>query len=115
MNAKDYEFKTPLDLAVQYKSVSRNFRKVAKFLMEKMREQENEDIPEEIVSVSTKSPCVICLAPRNGIYVLSPCGHASMCKFCCISIILQDNPKCPTCRKPAQIYMKIFFQEVETD
>ena len=44
LNAKDYECKTPLDLAVERKSVSRNFHKVAKYLLEKMRaEQEKVD------------------------------------------------------------------------
>ena len=68
-------------------------------------------IPEE--NISNKALCIICFTPRNGIFVLSPCGHTSLCEPCCLNLKNQTEPECPSCRKPMKDYMKIFFQEAD--
>ena len=77
----------------------------------KKRKAENE--PEE--TFGSKSPCIICYAPRNGFYVLLPCGHTCFCELCCIKLTCKDdlNSKCPSCRKAINSYQKVFFQEPE--
>ena len=80
---------------------------IAKYLLEKKKELETKT-PEE--TVSSKALCIICFTPRNGIFVLLPCGHASLCEPCCFNLKNQTDPKCPSCRKPIIDYMKIFFQ-----
>ena len=86
---------------------------IAKFLLVKKREAGNE-IPAE--NLNDKALCIICLSPRNGFYSLIPCGHTSLCELCCFNLTVEkDYSKCPSCRKPIKDYMKIFFQEPESD
>lgn len=80
---------------------------IAKYLLEKKKESKGKN-PEE--NLSSKALCIICLTPRNEIFVLSPCGHTTLCEPCCFSIKNQTDPKCPSCRKPIIDYMKIFYQ-----
>ena len=80
---------------------------IAKYLLEKKKESKGKN-PEE--HLSSKALCIICLTPRNEIFVLSPCGHTTLCEPCCFSIKNQTDPKCPSCRKPIIDYMKIFYQ-----
>ena len=75
--------------------------------MEKKREAENQN-PKEYFS--NKDPCIICLEPRNSLFVLNPCGHMSLCEACSYNLIQQDHPKCPTCRKQVRDYTKVFYQ-----
>ena len=78
-----------------------------------VKKRKAEDEPEE--NFSSKDPCVICLEPRNGLYVLLPCGHTSLCEACCIKITCKRdvNSTCPSCRKAISGYKKIFFQKPE--
>ena len=64
--------------------------------------------PKEIFS--NKDPCIICLEPRNFLFVLIPCGHMSLCEACSYNLIQHDHPKCPTCRKQVRDYTKVFYQ-----
>ena len=73
--------------------------------------ESQDDISEE--NISNKALCILCMLPRNGLYVLSPCGHTSLCKSCCKTVISKENAKCPTCEKPVKDYMKIFFKAPE--
>ena len=94
--------KTPVDIA------SGNIKK---FLMEHQEKAEkalNDTTPEE--NVSNKNPCVICLAPKNGFYVLMPCMHSSLCESCSIKIMKPAHRQCPSCRQPIEKFAKIFFQ-----
>ena len=84
---------------------------IAKYLLEKRKESETKT-PEE--NVSSKALCIICYTPRNGIFVLLPCGHISLCEPCCFALKNKTDPKCPSCRKPITDYSKIFFQEPES-
>ena len=94
--------KTPVDLAPG---------NIKKFLMEHQEKAEkalNDTTPEE--NVSNKNPCVICLAPKNGFYVLMPCMHSSLCESCSIKIMKPAHRQCPSCRQPIEKFAKIFFQ-----
>ena len=84
-----------------------NHVEMAKYLLEKKREVENQKPPENFC---TKDPCIICLEPRNALYVLNPCGHTSLCEICCYNLNREARAKCPTCRKPVKNYIKMFFQ-----
>ena len=84
---------------------------IAKYLLEKRKESETKT-PEE--NVSSKALCIICYTPRNGIFVLLPCGHTSLCEPCCFALKNKTDPKCPSCRKAITDYSKIFFQEPES-
>ena len=55
--------------------------------------------------------CVICYNPRNGIFVMTPCGHAKTCEICCMKIMYlpESNSKCPVCRINVESYIKAFF------
>ena len=78
----------------------------------KTKKRKAESEPEEIIK--SKDPCITCFEPRNGLFVLLPCGHTSLCESCCIKITCKDdNSKCPTCRKPINAYNQIFFQKPE--
>ena len=89
-----------------------NHKEIAKYLLEKKREYDNRK-PRE--NISNKAPCIICLEPRNDFYVLNPCGHASLCELCSYNLTSEQeyDAKCPTCRKPVQNYIKMFFQAPE--
>ena len=96
------EYATPLGCAN-----GRGHVEIVKYLTEKVKEIENKN-PKE--NISTKDPCIICSAPVNGFYVLNPCGHASICKSCCMTLMMQKFAKCPMCRRPIKDYTKIYFQ-----
>ena len=81
------------------------YHEIEEYLTEKEIEKETANVLEEIVS--NKALCVVCLAPRNGFYILSPCHHSSLCKLCCVKL---KGKNCPTCRKIIQNYNKIYFQ-----
>ena len=87
-----------------------NYKVICEYLLKMKREEENQ-IPEE--TFSTKAPCIVCLHPRNGLYVLNPCGHTSLCETCSYRITKERHPKCPSCRKPATSYTKLYFQAAE--
>ena len=88
-----------------------DFNNVVDYLT-KMKKRKAESEPGEIIN--SKDPCIMCFEPRNGWYVLMPCGHTSLCESCCIKITCKDdNSKCPTCRKPINSYNQIFFQKPE--
>ena len=108
LDAKDSYNKTAWDKATQLG----NFR-IAQYLENKMKKNPNPTIfQEEILEekISNQDLCIICLEPRNGFYALYPCGHLSLCENCCIAIKNDIAPKCPTCRKPVQNYLKLFHQ-----
>ena len=87
-------------------------KEIAKFFMQKKRDSENKDPAK---TISDKALCIICFEPRNGLHVLLPCGHTSLCELCCFNLKNEMYSKCPTCRKPVKDYQKIFFQEPETE
>ena len=101
----DTNNETPFDEANR-----ENHKEIAKYLLEKKREYDNRK-PRE--NISNKAPCIICLEPRTALYVLNPCGHTSLCEICLFNIFQQNHAKCPTCRKPAQNYIRMFFQAPE--
>ena len=93
---------TPLYLATRVGK-----QKIADYLSETKNKAEDK-LPREIYT--SKDPCIICMKPRNQLYVLLPCGHTSLCDKCCIKVKLEPYAKCPTCRKPIKSYKKLFFQ-----
>ena len=93
---------TPFEIADQ-----KNRQDIALYLLKKKRKAKN-IIPKE--NFSNKEPCIICLEPRNYLYVLNPCGHISLCEPCSYALKRQTNPKCPSCRASVQDYSKVFFQ-----
>ena len=104
IDSSDNENCAPLVIAIK-----KGHLDVADFLSE-TKKRKAENVPEEILS--SKDPCVVCLEPRNELYVLLPCGHTSLCESCCIKVIYKENhSKCPTCRKTIKSYNKIFFQK----
>ena len=81
---------------------------IATYILEKKREALNQKSSNVI---DDKALCIICLEPRNGFYVLVPCGHASLCEPCCIKLTCKtEKSKCPSCRSQIKSYNKIFFQ-----
>ena len=104
VDSRDKNNKTPSDKAVQ-----RGHYEIATYLLEKKRESDNRK-PEEIIN--NKAPCITCFEPRNGFFVLNPCGHASLCELCTILVIQKDS-KCPICGTKFRNYTKMFFQEPE--
>ena len=104
VDARCKQNQTPFDLADE-----KEHFEIAKYLLEKKKELQSNNLPNNI---SAKALCIICLTPRNGIYVLYPCGHTSLCEPCCYKLKKEKYSKCPSCRKPIKDYTKIFFQEV---
>ena len=78
---------------------------IEEYLTEKEVEKETANVPEEVIT--NKVLCIVCLAPRNGFYILTPCNHSSLCKLCCVKI---KGKNCPTCRIIIQNFNKIYFQ-----
>ena len=114
-DAKSTCNKTPLEMAVQY-----GFQHIVDYLTEKEKKdnQKQNDMAKAGDSslkkpnsefCKCKADCVICFTPRDGLYALTPCGHASLCKSCCVKVTSQKS-NCPSCRIPVKNYMKIFFQ-----
>ena len=108
VNTRNFRNETPFDLADQ----NEHFE-VARYLLEKKNELEP---PNPANNVNEQAPCIICFVPRNGIFALHPCGHASLCEPCCYKLTHEEDEedsKCPSCREPIENYKKIFFQEPE--
>ena len=106
VNARNKDNFTPHFLAAKL-----NFNDIVEYLT-KIKKRKAESQPGEIIN--SKDPCIMCFEPRNGWYVLMPCGHTSLCESCCIKITCkEDHAKCPTCRKPINSYNQIFFQKPE--
>ena len=118
-DAKSTRNETPLDLAVQYE-----FQHIVKYLMEVEKEKKDQIIQKQKAASPSssikqkipisefckcKSDCVICFTPREELYALLPCGHATLCRSCCVKVT-SENSNCPLCRIPVKNYMKIFFQ-----
>ena len=102
INARTDKNETSFDLANQH-----GFVQVAKYLLEMKKESESQN-PQE--NASNKDLCIICQTPKNGFYVLNPCGHANLCEPCCFTLNNENtNGKCPSCRMPISGYQKIFF------
>ena len=119
VDAKNNENETPFDLACKEMdhaeeligkddTLISNFMKISKYLLEKKRDSDDK-MPQE--NASNKALCIICSYPRNGLFVLVPCGHMSLCEPCCFDLKKQKYSKCPSCRKPIKNYTKAFFQE----
>ena len=103
IDAKNSNDKSPIYLAAENGHFD-----IVELLNETKKRKAETEIPEE--NFSNKDPCMICLGPKNGLYVLLPCGHASLCELCCLKIMFQnDYSKCPSCRKPIQDYKKVFI------
>ena len=92
---------TPFDLAKE-----KGLIQIAKYLLE-MKKESDGKAPEE--KASTKDLCIICLTPKNGFFVLNPCGHAGLCEPCCFKLKNENNGTCPSCRVLISGYQKIFF------
>ena len=103
---RDRDNKTPFDLAKMY-----GHHELATYLLEIRKEALNQK-PSTIID--DKAPCIICFEPRNGFYVLYPCGHAALCEPCTYKLVIGNNSKCPNCRQPIKNYTKMFFQEPES-
>ena len=84
---------------------------IATMIVKKLaNEIEISDAPKEI---TIKNECSICYSPKNGIFALQPCGHATTCELCCMRLInfefeFQTTGVCPICRKNITNYQKIF-------
>ena len=104
IDPKDKDDQTPHFLAMKNGQTD-----VVNFLTQ-MKKRKAEKEPEE--NLSSKAPCIVCLEPRNGFYVLLPCGHTCICEVCCMKLKCNFS-KCPSCRKPIKSYTKLFFQEPE--
>ena len=92
-------------------AIKEGHHEIVEYLTQKKQELDNNEIPEE--KFTNKAPCLICMAPRNGFFILYPCGHNSLCEGCCIKIKMQNNSNCPSCRVPIKDYIKTFFQAPE--
>ena len=57
-----------------------------------------------------QNPCVLCFFPKDGLFVLLPCGHDSLCESCTIKISSQLFAICPSCRTPITGYKKNYIQ-----
>ena len=99
MVLKDRRNKTPLDIAEE-----KRHKKIIRMIKEKMVESYS-SIQEQLLN---SRACVICFNPRNGIFVLQPCGHAKTCEDCCKKIVT-NSKVCPICRGNATQYQKIFY------
>ena len=110
INAKTNDDKTPLYIAAK-----NGHSEVVDYLCRGIKRKAENEASVPIENWSNKDPCIICLAPRNHLYILLPCGHASMCEFCCAQMLSKNpqNSKCPSCRKPIETYKQIFFQVPE--
>ena len=95
LNIKNNKGETPLDVAYP--------EEIKQYLLEKQTEAATKE------TVTNQDPCIICHGPRNGFYVLMPCGHASLCEDCCKKITKDKFGKCPSCRRPTKSYTKIFY------
>ena len=84
---------------------------IARYILKKKREVEDQNAQENF---STKDPCIICMEPRNGLFMLIPCGHVSLCELCSYNLTQETHPKCPTCRKPVREYTKGYIQAPDT-
>ena len=104
IDSKDKDDQTPHFLAMKNGQTD-----VVNFLTQKKKRKAEKE-PEE--NLSSKAPCIVCLEPRNGFYVLLPCGHSCICEVCCMKLKCNFS-KCPSCRKPIKSYTKLFFQEPE--
>ena len=51
--------------------------------------------------------CIVCYDPRNGTFVLQPCGHAKTCETCSLKIV-EESKICPMCRSHVSKYQKIY-------
>ena len=60
-----------------------HYIEVAKYLLELKRESYNKNPPNNL---NDKALCIVCFAPRNGLFVLLPCGHMSLCEPCCYMV-----------------------------
>ena len=105
VNIRDNNGQTPFDLADEYERFE-----TAEYLLKMKKESEFKNPPNH---TNDQALCIICLTPRNGLYSLYPCGHASLCEPCCYKLKREKYSKCPSCRKPIKDYNKIFFQEPE--
>ena len=102
IDVQDKDGETPLYIAIK-----NEHHDIANYLSEAKARVENE-FPKK--TYTNKDPCIICMKPRNQLYVLLPCGHTSLCEPCCIKLKCEPNSKCPSCRKVIKSYQKIFFQ-----
>ena len=108
--------KNDRDKTPHFVAAKSNHKDVVEYLT-KIKKRMAEKEPE--LNISSKDPCIICLEPRDGLYVLWPCGHTSLCEPCCINIFTSstvtylNKPKCPSCRKPITEYKQLFFQKPE--
>ena len=98
-----------------YIAAKNGHSEIVNYLCRGLKRKAENDAPVPIENWSNKDPCIICLAPRNRLYILWPCGHASMCEFCCAQLLSKNpqNSKCPSCRKPIETYKQIFLQVPE--
>ena len=105
IDARDNNDQTPIFIAYKYDQKS-----IIDYLTATKKRKAETEIPEEIYN--NKDPCVVCYEPRNGLFVLMPCGHTSLCEFCCLRISTStDHSKCPSCRKAITSFKKIFYEK----
>ena len=118
MTKKNITGKTALDIAKD-----KNHKKIYRMIYEKMvstlstsenqieNVEEHREIKRMIFDKLEYSPeqknCVVCYDPRNGTFVLQPCGHAKTCETCSLKIV-NESKICPMCRGHVTKYQKIF-------
>ena len=93
------------------------YERIVELLSSKEKEDENIDEYQDLKRLifdkfeSDYSPgqknCVVCYDPRNGTFVMLPCGHAKTCETCSDRIV-KESKHCPMCRSIVTKYQKIF-------
>ena len=120
LTQKNRDGKTALEIAKD-----KNQKKIYRMIYEKMvsalstSENKIEDVEEhqeikrmifnkfEYEYSPEQKNCVVCYDPRNGTFVLQPCGHAKTCETCSLKIV-EESKICPMCRCHVDKYQKIF-------
>lgn len=65
--------------------------------------------PESIISNIRIKKCSVCFSEIDEKYVIVPCGHTDLCKYCFEKIKeTTDEPKCPNCRKSILLHIKYY-------
>ena len=54
--------------------------------------------------------CTICFEPQNETYTFYPCGHATFCEKCALSIFHEGDKRCPNCRQRIQSTFKLYLK-----
>ena len=118
LTLKNRDGKTALEIAKEKNDINM-YRMVYERMVElfSLKKNQNENVEEyqEIKSLIfdkfegdfSQKVCVVCYDPRNGTFVLLPCGHAKTCETCSDRLV-KESKHCPMCRSIVTKYQKIF-------